>query len=466
MNKPKDLKKNVSRRQFLAGATALSTLPYIAAATPATLDLTARLGKVQLVPGDTPKTEIWGYDGGVPGPEIRLRQGDPLTRRLVNELPQPTSVHWHGLRIPNAMDGVPGMTQDAVAPGEHFTYDFTPPDAGTYWYHSHNQSTEQVARGLYGLLIVDEVNPPDVDHDISVVIDDWRLTEQAAISEDFGAMHDWTHAGRMGNFIHAHLTPSLNQVKRNDRLRLRLVNVSTDRVMVIGLHGMVGAIVALDGMPLLVPDATDHAILGPAQRADFILDVTADVGEQALIAIHEGDVGFILSEFGVVGRNARVARGAINALPANPLTPMTKIIEAREVKLHMEGGAMGGLRQGIWKGKEISTQELVNNGQIWTFNGVAGLPETPLIDLSQGEVLRLQMRNDTAFPHAIHLHGHHFQEEKPDGSLGPLRDTILMERGEIRTIVFRADNPGDWLLHCHMLSHQAAGMKTWLRVTT
>ncbi|MCK0141965.1 multicopper oxidase family protein [Aliiroseovarius sp. F20344] len=459
------MKSNVNRRQFLAGATALSTLPYTATATPATPDLTARLGKVQLAPVEYPETEIWGYDGGVPGPEIRLRQGESLTRRLVNELPQPTSIHWHGLRIPNAMDGVPGMTQDAVAPGENYTYEFSPPDAGTYWYHSHNQSTEQVARGLYGLLIVDEVDPPDVDHDISVVIDDWRLTEHAAISDDFGAMHDWTHAGRMGNFVHSHLTPSLNQVKRNDRLRVRLVNVSTDRVMMIGLHGMVGAIVALDGMPLLAPKAADHAILGPAQRADFILDVTADLGDQALIAIHEGDEAFILSDFSVVGTNARVARGAISALPPNPLTPMAKVVDAREVKLHMEGGAMGGLRQGIWKGEEMSVQELVNNGQIWTFNGVAGLPETPLIELSQGEILRIPMRNDTAFPHAMHLHGHHFQEEMADGSLGPLRDTIMMDRGQEQTIVFRAENPGDWLLHCHMLSHQAAGMKTWLRVT-
>ena len=201
------MKKNVNRRHFLAGATALSALPYMATAASAAQDLTARLGKVQLAPSDYPETEIWGYDGGVPGPEIRLHQGESLTRRLVNELPQPTSVHWHGLRIPNAMDGVPGMTQDTVAPDEKFTYGFTPPDAGTFWYHTHNQSTEQVVRGLYDLLIVDEVDPPEVDHDISVVVDDWRMTEHAAINEEFGTMHDWTHAGRIGNFVQANLDP-------------------------------------------------------------------------------------------------------------------------------------------------------------------------------------------------------------------------------------------------------------------
>jgi FtsP/CotA-like multicopper oxidase with cupredoxin domain len=460
------VKLNVNRRQFLAGASALVTLPSIALAKTSPMKMTARPGEVQLVSGNYPKTQVWGFDGGVPGPEIRVQQGGSVGRRLVNELPQATSVHWHGLRIPNAMDGVPGLTQPAVAPGEEFTYEFTPPDAGTFWYHSHNQSTEQVARGLYGLLIVDEIEPPEVEHDIAVVIDDWRLTKTAAIREDFDAVHDWTHAGRTGNFVHARLSPSLDQVKRHDRLRLRLVNVATDRVMVIGLHGMTGAIVALDGMPLGIPEVTDHAILGPAQRVDFIVDVTAEEGEQVILAIHERDEAQILSSFAVSGSSAKSSRGVISALPSNPLTPMSKVKEAREAQLTMEGGAMGGLGQGIWKGERMSIQKMVENGQVWTFNGVAGLSDTPFVELTRGEVLRIPMKNDTAFPHAMHLHGHHFQEVLAGGALGPLRDTILLERGQTRTIVFRADNPGDWLLHCHMLSHQAAGMKTWLKVTS
>jgi FtsP/CotA-like multicopper oxidase with cupredoxin domain len=126
---------------------------------------------------------------------------------------------------------------------------------------------------------------------------------------------------------------------------------------------------------------------------------------------------------------------------------------------------MGGLREGIWKGERLSIQELVQNGQVWTFNGVAGLPEAPLVVAAKGELIRIPIQNETAFPHAMHLHGHHFQEALPDGSFGPLRDTLMVARGETRRIVFRADNPGDWLLHCHMLSHQAAGMKTWLWVS-
>lgn len=455
----------IKRRQFLAGVAAIAALPTGVSAAGAAPVLEARAGRVQLVPGDYPETEIWGYDGRVPGPEIRLRQGDALTRRLLNSLPQPTSVHWHGLRIPNAMDGVPGMTQEAVQPGADFTYAFTPPDAGTYWYHSHNQSTEQVARGLYGLLIVDEEEPPEVDHDISVIVDDWRLTDNATIADDFGAMHDWTHAGRLGNFVHARLSPSISQVKRHQRLRLRLVNVSVDRVMVIGLHGMTGAIVAHDGMPLATPETADHVTLGPAQRADFIADVTAEEGESAIFAIHERDGAFILADLKIMGSAGSKRRGNVAALPPNPLTQLATADGAREVPLLMEGGAMGGLREGIFNGERMSISALVEQGQVWTFNSVAGLPETPLIEVGLGEVIRIPMRNDTAFPHAMHLHGHHFQEVLADGALGPLRDTTLLDRGETREIVFRADNPGDWLLHCHMLSHQAAGMKTWLRVT-
>lgn len=449
---------------FLVGSTALAIAPSFVKANPAP-KLLARPGKAQLLPAEYPKTDIWGYNGGVPGPEIRLRHGERLTRQLVNELPQATSIHWHGLRLPNSMDGVPGLTQDAVPPGDQFTYDFTPPDAGTFWYHSHNQSTEQIARGLYGLMIVDEIDPPDIDHDISVVLDDWRLDETGEIDADFDRMHDWTHGGRVGNFVQAALLPQVSNLHQNDRIRLRLVNVAVDRVMLIGLHGMAGAIVAYDGMPLLSPETTDHVILGPAQRADFIVDIMAEEGEQALIAIHQGEDAYLLSHFDVSPGGSSVPRGSILPLPENPLEPLFSATNAVSAHLKMAGGAMGGMQRGIWNGQNLSIRKLVENGQIWTFNGVAGLPEEPLIDVSAGELVEVPMQNDTVFPHAMHLHGHHFQERLPDGTLGPLRDTLIINRNETRNVVFRADNPGDWLLHCHMLSHQKSGMKTWIRVT-
>lgn len=108
--------------------------------------------------------------------------------------------------------------------------------------------------------------------------------------------------------------------------------------------------------------------------------------------------------------------------------------------------------------------ELVDANEFWAFNGVVGKTETPLLQAGRGQTVRLTIDNDTFFPHAMHLHGMHFREVARNGETGPLRDTLLMLRGEVREIAFVADNPGDWLLHCHMLSHAASGVMTWLRV--
>lgn len=456
----------ITRRQMMAGASAMALLPSLANAQQQSMVLEARIGEVQLVEGDYPKTKIWGFNGGVPGPEIRLAQGARVQRRLLNNLPQATAIHWHGLRIDNAMDGVPGLTQDVVPVGQDFTYDFTPPDAGTFWYHAHNQSTEQVARGLFGVLVVEEDQAPEVDHDITVIVDDWRLTEQAQISANFDAPHDWTHGGRIGNYIDARLMPDITAVQQNQRLRLRFVNVATDRIMQLAVFGLDGHVVALDGMPLLQPETAKPLVLAPAQRVDLIVDVTEASGGQAGIALRDRDQWVILKQFTVTGSQGTAPRDKVTALPPNPVARLTDVVGAQNVALKMEGGAMGGLRQGVYQGQLMDTQELVGNGQIWTFNGVAGMSDAPLAEVGKGEVLRIPIQNETVFPHAMHMHGNHFQEVLPDGSFGPLRDTLLVQRGETREIAFVAENPGDWLLHCHMLSHQAAGMKTWIKVNT
>ena len=126
---------------------------------------------------------------------------------------------------------------------------------------------------------------------------------------------------------------------------------------------------------------------------------------------------------------------------------------------------MGGLRSGTYNGQKLNARELIKNGMIWTLNGNAGMPETPFLTANKGEIVQIPLVNNTAFGHAMHMHGNHFQERLADGTMGPHRDTLLVGRGETRTIVFAAENTGKWLLHCHMLSHQAAGMKTYLEVT-
>ncbi|WP_267888899.1 multicopper oxidase family protein [Nioella nitratireducens] len=460
-----------TRRQFMAGTAAatalLGFLPREAMATGSFETLEAIPASVQLAPDSYPATDIWGYGGTAPGPILRVDKGGRLQRRFVNSLPQASSIHWHGIRIDNAMDGVPGLTQAAVEPGEGFDYDFLLPDAGTYWYHSHNHSTEQVARGLYGALIVEESTPPDVDRDEVLVLDDWLIDpETGQLSGDFGSPHAHSHAGRMGNLILTNgIFDNTMTVQRNERLRLRLINAANARIFVLGLIGLEGWTVALDGMPLPAPEPLEEVlVLGPGQRADLIVDVIAEDGGTAYLARADEARSAPQVTFHVRGQASLARRGAPAALPPNPGHAMQLSQDTARLTLNMEGGAMGGLRQAMYEGEEHSFRNLAQAGQFWAFNGTVGMPDTPLATIDRGQIVRLTILNDTAFPHAMHLHGMHFREVLEGDSLGPMRDTLLMASTERREIAFAADNPGDWLLHCHMLSHAASGMMTWVRV--
>ncbi|HSF95283.1 MAG TPA: multicopper oxidase family protein [Thermohalobaculum sp.] len=454
------------RRQVLGliGAAALPALP--AAAMPRR-SLTARAGMARLAPADMPETAIWGYDALVPGPELRVKQGGRVTVDFVNALDQPSTVHWHGIRIANAMDGVPGLTQEAVAPGASFTYDFTAPDAGTYWYHSHERSWEQMARGLYGPLIVEEAEPPEVDRDLTVMLDDWRLTQEAAIDQaSFGAMHDRAHAGRIGNWVTANGDgEAVEPVRRHERLRLRLCNAANARVFELALNGLAGWVIALDGQPVPPELVTGLLTLAPAQRIELIVDVTAGEGTEAALAVTERDGAYAAVLYPVDGSARAEPLPAPAALPPNPVAPPGDLAGALAADLVMEGGAMGNMAAAMHGGRRMEIRDLVAEGYAWAFNGTAGIPEAPLVEAALGQTVRLKMVNSTAWPHAMHLHGHHFQEVTGGRAQGPLRDTLLVGRSQTVEIAFLADNPGDWMLHCHMLEHAAAGMMTWLRVT-
>jgi FtsP/CotA-like multicopper oxidase with cupredoxin domain len=416
-------------------------LPSLASASPNVLR--AEPVVAQILPKGDGTTAMLGLNGSTPGPELRLRQGDELTVRFENQTDDGSSLHWHGIRLDNAMDGVPDLTQPLVPAGGSFDYQFRVPDAGTYWYHSHNRSWEQVAKGLYGPLIIEENNPPRVDHDITVMLDDWRIEETGALIGGFGAMHDFAHAGRMGNYARA-LVPQGTVVRQGDRIRLRLINTATARVFPVKIEGLDGRVVALDGMPLIAPRLFEDITLAPAQRIDVIGNVTGPVN--FLMVARDGlyELGGIV----VDGENKTPVTDAIAALPAASVA-MPKEQPDHALTLKMEGGAMGGRHAG---------------DDIWAFNGISGLPDEPWVQFQRGETVVIDLVNDTSFSHGIHLHGHHFNEMKSDGSLGDLRDTSLVEAGQSRKIAVVFDNPGKWLLHCHMLGHQASGMKTWVEV--
>lgn len=458
---------NLTRRNILLGGAACAALPGMALAQSGAEELHAAAFDRQLLPDPFGPTKLWGYGTTSPGTEIRVPQGARVRRTLVNGLDQPTSTHWHGIRIDNAMDGVAGLTQDAVAPGGRFDYDFTVPDAGTFWYHAHDRSFEQVGRGLYGALIVEEPQPLDIDREEVLVLDDWLIDpDTGQLADSFGNMHDLSHGGQTGNFITTNGEFDLQlPARRHERLRLRLINAANARVFQLQLAGLEGWMVALDGMPLPEPRPVLEAfLLGPAQRADLIVDVTAEAGEAAHLVSRERDEGFALVTFPVTAQDATVRRAAPVPLPANPVARPDPGA-ATALDLRMEGGAMGGMRAARLDGEMKPIGALVEAGMFWALNGAIGAMDgPPLAELSHGEHVRLKIVNDTVFPHAMHLHGMHFHEVTADGQLGDLRDTTLLLRGETREVAFVADNRGDWLFHCHMLSHAASGMTTRLRV--
>ena len=221
-----DFKYHVSRRGFLAATAGLAASASLCPAVASSVDersIKIAPGQARLTGQDGPVTAVWTYDGTIPGPTLRLRQGRSVRIAVHNGLEEDTTVHWHGIRLPNAMDGVPGLTQPPIKPGETFVYEFTPPDAGTFWYHPHADSLAQLGRGLAGPLIVEEAEPVAVDRDLLWLLQDWRLTKDGQIAGGFGSAMDTSMSGRVGNLVTINgSVPADLGVRAGERIRLRL----------------------------------------------------------------------------------------------------------------------------------------------------------------------------------------------------------------------------------------------------
>ncbi|MFT5114890.1 MAG: FtsP/CotA-like multicopper oxidase with cupredoxin domain [Parasphingorhabdus sp.] len=461
----------VPRRHFLTQMASLSmatALPPLSWANQAPKTLTADLSRVTM--GEAGELDVWAYNQSSPGPELRVKQGDFLDLKLENRLDQPTSIHWHGIRIVNSMDGVSGFTQPAVANGEVFNYRFQIPDAGTYWYHSHANSAEQVGRGLYGLLIVEEADAYPVDRELSLVIDDWRLDQIGEIQNDFGNLHDVSHGGRLGNWVtvNSQSQPDLS-VTAGERIRLRLLNAANARIFTLKIADFAPWIIALDGQPVAPSQLTDSKItLAPGQRADLVVDIPMVATESAAITyIHSRGVLRIAQLITNTTVPLVRKKDTPPLLPNNPLPTTLDLKHGINIKVEMSGGAMGNMRSALYAGSHLRIRDLVGQGMAWSLNGVAGMTDTPLFRVQHGRTVTLNLVNDNSWPHAMHLHGHHFRVIEANGEAtvdAPWRDTTLMYPMDQVRIAFVADNPGKWLLHCHMLEHSSAGMMTWFEV--
>jgi len=460
----------LTRRRFLATATAALAVPAVprppaAAATQREVALRAQTAEVSLVGAPHPDTAVWSFGGSVPGPTIRAARGHPLRIAVDNALETPTSVHWHGLRVPNAMDGVPGLTQAPIRPGERFLYEFAPPDSGSYWYHAHQRGYEQVARGLYGPLIVEEPEPYPVDREVVWALDDWRLTGEAAIVDDFGHPRHASHGGRIGNTvtINGRLPEELH-LAPGERVRLRILNTATARIFALSFGAVTPTVIALDGQPVTphVP-ADGRVVLGPAMRADVVLDAPRTPGTSVTV-VDEGNPRqrYRVTALTVRDAPAKPPRGPVASLPPNDL-PEPDLARAERHTLRLTGGAMGGMQGARLNGRWMQPRELMQAGMFWALNDRAGgeLDAPPLLRLGRGRSHLVELVNETAWPHPMHLHGHHFRVLSRDGRSEPhrpWRDTVLVNPRERVEIALVADNPGRWLVHCHILDHQASGM--------
>ena len=461
---------SITRRGLLAGASvfmAARAMPVRAAPSP--FILTAAPGKASLLGAEAGPADVWAYNGAICGPEIRAKKGEEVVVRFQNRLDQPSTVHWHGIRIDNRMDGVANLTQPPVEPGAEFDYRFTVPDAGTYWYHPHSRTWEQVARGLSGPLIIEEDEPVDVDGDHVLHLTDWRVRDDGNIDiGSLGAPMDWSHAGRMGNILTTNGQPEWSlSAAPGTRHRLRFINACNARILGVSVKGHRLTAIAVDGQPLASPLdlGTAPFTLAPAQRVDVVLDLTGKPGDRSDVIVTSGNAEVVAGTVTVSDALSRPVRDTLLPLPANAVATPGKT--TRDILLAMDGGAMSWLSEATYKGQMLDGRTLAqDHNMFWAFNGVAGMPDEPLFTAKRGETIRLDMRNNTAWPHAIHFHGHHGVEvARMRGRLQPgFRDTVLVDVDETVSVAFVADNPGKWMIHCHMLEHQAAGMATWFAV--
>ncbi|MBV8848017.1 MAG: multicopper oxidase domain-containing protein, partial [Methylobacteriaceae bacterium] len=375
-----------TRRTLLGGAAA-TLLPLSAGAQtpqkptePATPEglrvLEARKGSQRILAPPAGETDVWGYDGQVPGPVLRAKPGEELAVRLVNRLDQPTSLHWHGVRIDNAMDGVVGLTQKPVMPGASFDYRFRVPDSGLYLYRPFVApfTSEQMARGLYGLLIVEEPSPPQVDHDFALLIDDWRLDEQGMVVKDFGNPADVGGPGRIGSLVtaNARAAPITETFAPGSRLRLRLVNVANARFMFVTFEGFKPFVMAMDGQPCDPFEPVRQTIpVGPGARFDLMFDLPEAESENAKIILrgmNEADRDLLV--FKTQGTK-RAVRKSIASLPLNPLLPAEiRLAQAKKVDIIVEGG---------------SARNAPGAKTLWMLNGQpGGFESKPLFSVKRG----------------------------------------------------------------------------------
>lgn len=410
----------------------------------------------------------WGYNGDVPGPEIRVQEGDTLRVRVDNRLPEETTVHWHGLPVPHDMDGVPGVSQPPIEAGGDFVYEFVVPMAGTHMYHSH--AGLQLDRGLYGPLIVEPKSEDlSYDREYTLILDDWlggvSGRDPEGAFENLKNVRSGMMRGGMGGMMGGgrieypvYLVngrppedPKVLTVRRAERVRLRLMNPAAETIFRFAVDGHPLTVTHTDGLPV-EPVEVDTLTIGMGERYDVLLE-TKDPGVWQVAAAPEEKPGL-----------ARALLRYEEAEQSSP-PPMDYLPRALVGRLlsYADLGSRGiesFPSRGPFTGPD-RTHQLSLSGSMgayqWTIDGQV-YPEAEALEVREGEWVRIELQNQSMMTHPMHLHGHSFQVVNDSGR-GPFKDTALVRpHMGFLAFDFLAENPGEWFFHCHNAYHMESGM--------
>lgn len=398
----------------------------------------------EIAPGKT--IEAWGFNKQLPGPELRANVGDTLVVRLTNHLQEPTMIHWHGLRIPAAMDGT-GAVQTPVAPGEVFEYRFALPDAGTFWYHSHANETVQLERGMYGALIVEDPADPVFDGEKVLLIDDMKLNSENEFTKPgwFVPRIVERHDGREGDtLLISGKENAVIDIAAGQTERWRFINASSARYFMLYLGGKAFKIIGTDGGLLEHPRTVTSVLITPGERIDIAAGPFEEGEIIAMESLRYNRSTFLKAkrqQFATVKVGKQKTSVAFVPETFRTIAPLANQDAAITRKVRLSVGPS------------------LTDGMDFLVNGDVHVNDNPV---KVGELQIWEVSNTSLMDHPFHLHGFFFQVVEENGKAPEYRawkDTINLKPRSKMKIAWMPDNrPGTWMYHCHILEHHAAGM--------
>tara|TARA_R110000772_G_scaffold118901_3_gene224759 strand:+ start:873 stop:2321 length:1449 start_codon:yes stop_codon:yes gene_type:complete len=414
-------------------------------------NLEARITDIEIEEGFT--TPVWTYNGVLPGPMIKAKIGDTVIVHFKNSLPEATSIHWHGLRVPNSMDGVPGMTQDPVPPGGEFRYEFVVNDAGTYWYHPHVNSTNQVGWGLYGAFVVEDPADPEAFGDeLVLLISDISIDNEGAFLPENNGGGFSKLFGREGRvlLVNGKVFPRL-KVRKGKQQRWRVINANRSRYVRLSLRDHYLTRLGGDNGLAAHSEVVPRITITPGERTDFVFTPNNEPGTERIMRWGAVDRGFGTTEF-----RPPVNMLLIETVDEEPVTPAEIPYELRTIEAIDTSNA---IEKSLEMTIKLGGEDEVEMG----FNGIPYWNMTPL-EARVGETHVWTVSNHSEFNHPFHLHGYFFQVLDED-RIPEWKDTVDIPVGaELKLAIKFEGRPGMWMYHCHILDHADVGMMGMLNV--